>query len=446
MGSSTEHRAKRVNTEAVTLFWFRRDLRTHDNHGLYRALTSGVPVLPLFIFDRHILDTLEDRDDRRVSFIHDRVSGLNRELAGYGSGLCVLHGSPESIFRQLIATHRVNAVYANHDHEPYARERDEQVGRLLAAHGIAFHTFKDQVLFERDEVVKDDGRPYTVFTPYGRKWRATLAERKVPHHPSERQLHRLARFALPPMPTLNDIRFTRAAYHVAEAPPDAGQLQRYAEERDFPAKQGATGIGVHLRFGTVSVRSMVRLAVAHSDGWLNELIWREFFMQVLWHFPHVVHGAFRPAYDRIAWRNDPAHFEAWCEGRTGYPLVDAGMRELRATGHMHNRVRMVVASFLTKHLLVDWRLGEAWFARWLMDYDLAANNGNWQWAAGTGCDAAPYFRVFSPTAQLKRFDRGLEYVKRWAPDHAAGRGPLPIVDHAAARLRALETYRSALAE
>lgn len=435
-----------MNTAALNIFWFRRDLRLHDNHGLYRALISGMPVLPVFIFDRHILDKLEDRDDRRVSFIHDRLDGLHRELAGHGGGLRVLRGSPEEVFGQLIATHRITAVYANQDHEPYAHQRDEQVGRLLAGHGIAFHTFKDQVLFERDEVVKDDGKPYTVFTPYGRKWRAALAERGVPHHASEQHLHRLARIDVPPMPTLADIGFTHAVYHVADAPPDATQLQRYAAERDFPAKDGATGMGVHLRFGTVSVRDMVRLAMAHSDGWLNELIWREFFMQVLWHFPHVVQGCFRPAYDRIAWRNDPLHFEAWCEGRTGYPLVDAGMRQLRATGHMHNRVRMVVASFLTKHLLIDWRLGEAWFARWLMDYDLAANNGNWQWSAGTGCDAAPYFRIFHPTAQLKRFDRGLEYVKRWAPDHAAGKGPRPIVDHAAARLRALDTYRTALAQ
>ena len=434
-----------MNTAPLHIFWFRRDLRLHDNHGLYRALTSGAPVLPVFIFDRHILDKLEDRDDRRVSFIHDRVGALHRELAGHGGGLRVLHGAPDDVFTELIGTHRIAAVYTNHDHEPYARERDEKVGRLLAAHGIAFHTFKDQVLFERDEVVKDDGMPYTVFTPYGRKWRAAHAESGVPHHPSEDHMRGLARIDAPPMPTLADIGFTRAAYQVADAPPDAGQLQRYAAERDFPAKDGATGIGIHLRFGTVSVRDMVRLAMAHSDGWLNELIWREFFMQVLWHFPHVVHGAFRPAYDRIPWHNDPAHFVAWCEGRTGYALVDAGMRQLRATGHMHNRVRMVVASFLTKHLLIDWRLGEAWFARWLMDYDLAANNGNWQWAAGTGCDAAPYFRIFDPTAQLKRFDRELAYVKRWAPDHAAGNGPRPIVDHAAARLRALATYKAALA-
>ncbi len=434
-----------MSAAPLHLFWFRRDLRLHDNHGLYRALTSGVPVLPVFIFDRHILDKLEDRDDRRISFIHDRVGALHRELAGHGGGLRVLHGAPDDVFTELIATHHIAAVYTNHDHEPYARERDEKVGRLLAAHGIAFHTFKDQVLFERDEVVKNDGKPYTVFTPYGRKWRAALAERGVPHHPSEDHMRGLARIDAPPMPALADIGFARAPYHVADTPPDVAQLKRYAAERDFPAKDGATGIGVHLRFGTVSVRDMVRLAMAHSDGWLNELIWREFFMQVLGHFPHVVHGAFRPAYDRIEWRNEPAHFDAWCEGRTGYPLVDAGMRQLRATGHMHNRVRMVVASFLTKHLLIDWRLGEAWFARWLMDYDLAANNGNWQWAAGTGCDAAPYFRIFDPTAQLKRFDRELTYVKRWAPDHAAGNGPRPIVDHPAARLRALATYKAALA-
>lgn len=432
-----------MNKGTLNIFWFRRDLRSHDNHGLYRALVSGVPVIPIFIFDRGILDKLEDRDDRRVNFLHDRVGDLQSELAGIGSGLWVLHGRPLEVFARLLTEHRIAAVYTNHDHEPYARERDEQVRELLGEHGIPFHTFKDQVVFERGEVVKDDGSPYTVFTPYGRKWRAMLEKEGLPRHPSEEYLHALAPIAASPMPTLSDIGFQTNTYHAAQAPPDGAQLQRYAAERDFPAKEGTTGVGVHLRFGTVSVRDMVRLAVAHSDGWLNELIWREFFMQVLWHFPHVVHGPFRPAYGRMEWRNDLAHFDAWCEGRTGYPLVDAGMRQLRATGHMHNRVRMVAAGFLTKHLLIDWRLGEAWFARWLMDFDLAANNGNWQWAAGTGCDAAPYFRIFDPTAQLKRFDRELVYVKRWAPDHALGKGPRPIVDHAAARLRALDAYRSA---
>lgn len=435
-----------MSTPGIHVFWFRRDLRPNDNHGLYRALTSGAPVLPLFIFDIDILGRLEDRDDRRVSFIHERVAWLHGAIAAKGGNMQVMHGSPEEVFRRLIATHRITAVYTNHDHEPYARRRDEAVAGLLAARGIAFHSFKDQVIFERDEVVKDDGTPYTVFTPYGRKWRSALARAGVPHHPSEEHLDRWAAAAPLPMPAIEDIGFVRADHQVAGIPPSPGRLQRYAAERDLPAKDGSTGIGVHLRFGTVSVREMVRLAMRYSDGWLNELIWREFFMQVLWHFPHVEHGAFRPAYDRIAWRNDPAHFAAWCEGRTGYPLVDAGMRQLRATGHMHNRVRMVAASFLTKHLLVDRRLGEAWFARWLMDFDLAANNGNWQWAAGTGCDAAPYFRIFDPTAQLRRFDSALDYVKRWAPEHAAGQGPRPIVDHATARKRALDTYRSALGE
>lgn len=430
----------------IHLFWFRRDLRLNDNHGLYRALTSGAPVLPVFIFDRHILERLEDRDDRRVSFIHAHVSQLHHAISAAGGALHVEYGTPQEVMAQLIATHRIAAVHTNHDHEPYARERDRAIGDMLAAQGIAFHTHKDQVMFERDEVTKDDGKPYTVFTPYSRKWRAAIALTGVPQYPSEANLHGLLKSPALPMPTLGDIGFVHADHEVSAAPPTAALLERYADERNFPAKGGSSGIGVHLRFGTVSVRDMVRLATAHSDIWLNELIWREFFMQVLWHFPHVVNGAFRPAYDRIAWRNDPAHFEAWCEGRTGYPMVDAGMRQLRATGHMHNRVRMVVASFLTKHLLIDWRLGEAWFARWLMDFDLSANNGNWQWAAGTGCDAAPYFRIFDPTAQLKRFDPQLEYVERWAPEHAKGTGPRPIVDHAAARLRALDTYKTALAQ
>ncbi|MCB0766296.1 MAG: deoxyribodipyrimidine photo-lyase [Flavobacteriales bacterium] len=435
-----------MSTEPASIFWFRRDLRLEDNHGLFRALSAGGRVRTIFIFDQDILGKLEDRDDRRVSFIHDRVSDLAQRIAEHGGRLLVKYGRPEAVFQELLAANKYGSLHFNHDHEPEALERDAAVERLFRAKGCDVHSYKDQTVFERSEVVKDDGTPYTVFTPFGRKWRAALEANGLVQFPSERHLDKLEPWSsAPAMPTLKDMGFVRSAYEVAPFPPPTEQLRNYAELRNLPAKDGSTGMGVHLRFGTVSPRELVRLAMKHSDVWLNELIWREFFMQILWHFPHVVKGAFRPAYDRIKWRNDEAMFQRWCEGRTGYPLVDAGMLQLRATGHMHNRVRMLVASFLVKDLLIDWRWGEAWFARWLMDFELSSNNGNWQWAAGTGCDAAPYFRVFHPTTQLKRFDPDLEYVKRWAPDHAAGKGPAPIVDHDQARKRAIAAFKDALA-
>jgi len=431
-------------TRSVVLFWFRRDLRLNDNHGLYRALKEAGNVQPIFIFDTHILGKLEDTDDRRVSFLHDRVGTLDDQLRSHGSSLLVKQGDPLTIFRTLIQERAIEAVYANHDHEPYALERDGSIKELLRENGIAFHTFKDQTIFERDEVVKDDGSPYTVFTPYAKRWRGRLAEVNVPHYPSEHALGSLHKNVGPALIPLEDLGFHYEPYDVVGLVPSTLLLERYASLRNTPSVAGTSRIGVHLRFGTVSVRDMVRLGMLHSDTWLNELIWREFFMQILWHFPHVEKGAFRKAYDAIPWRDDEAGFDAWCAGRTGYPLVDAGMRELRATGSMHNRVRMVVASFLCKHLLIDWRWGEAWFARWLMDFELSSNNGNWQWAAGCGCDAAPYFRVFNPTLQLKRFDPEMKYVLKWAPEYGELNAPIPIVDHKTARERAIATYKSAL--
>ncbi len=432
-------------TRSVVLFWFRRDLRLNDNHGLYRALKDAGNVQPIFIFDTHILGKLEDTNDRRVSFLHDRVGTLDDQLRSHGSSLLVKQGDPLTIFRTLIQERAITAVYANHDHEPYALERDGSIKELLRENGIAFHTFKDQTIFERDEVVKDDGSPYTVFTPYAKRWRARLAEVGVPHYPSEHALGSLHKNVGPALIPLEDLGFHYEPYDVVGLVPSTLLLERYASLRNTPSVAGTSRIGVHLRFGTVSVRDMVRLAMLHSDTWLNELIWREFFMQILWHFPHVENGAFRKAYDAIPWRDDEAGFDAWCAGRTGYPLVDAGMRELRATGSMHNRVRMVVASFLCKHLLIDWRWGEAWFARWLMDFELSSNNGNWQWAAGSGCDAAPYFRVFNPTLQLQAIRSEMKYVLKWAPEYGELQQPIPIVDHKTARDRAIATYKSALA-
>lgn len=435
-----------MSGEPSSLFWFRRDLRLEDNHGLYRALTAGARVRAIFIFDPDILGKLEDRDDRRVNFIHDRVNELAKRIAEHGGHLMVKYGRPVVVFEELLAEHPFTALHYNHDHEPDALVRDAAVEKMFRAKGCTVYSYKDQTVFERDDVLKDDGTPYTVFTPFGRKWRTALEATGLEHFPSERHLDKLEPWSnAQAAPTLGEMGFARATYEVPPFPPPVEQLRRYADLRNLPAKDGSTGVGVHLRFGTVSPRALVRLAGSHSDVWLNELIWREFFMQILWHFPHVVQGAFRPAYDRIAWHNDEGMFERWCEGRTGYPLVDAGMRQLRATGHMHNRVRMVAASFLVKDLLIDWRWGEAWFARWLMDFELSSNNGNWQWAAGTGCDAAPYFRVFHPTTQLKRFDPDLEYVRKWAPDHVAGKGPAPIVDHDQARKRAIAAFKEALA-
>ena len=431
--------------EPVTIFWFRRDLRLNDNHGLYRALKDAGNVQPLFIFDTDILGKLEDRDDRRVSYLHDRLESLDDQLRLQGSSLLVKKGDPLEVIRTLIKDLPVLAVYTNHDHEPYALGRDRSISALLQEKGIALHTFKDQTVFERDEVVKPDGKPYTVFTPYSRRWKQRLDEEGIPTYPSEQMLGAMHHTSAHARIALEELGFRYASYEAVAQIPSTDLLAKYAALRNTPSVEGTSRIGVHLRFGAVSIREMVRLALQNSDTWLNELIWREFFMQVLWHFPHVETGAFRKAYDAIPWRDDEASFTAWCEGRTGYPLVDAGMRELRETGFMHNRVRMVVASFLCKHLLIDWRWGEAWFARWLMDFELASNNGNWQWAAGTGCDAAPYFRVFNPALQLQRFDPQMAYVLKWAPEYGQLELPKPIVEHKAARDRAIASYKTALA-
>jgi len=428
----------------VSIHWFRRDLRTADNHGLFRALSEHGEVLPLFIFDTDILGRLEDKADRRVDLIHRALGRLKEDLERHGGTLHVEHGTPLDVWRRLLDAYEITAVTANHDHEPYAQARDKVVGELLAAHGVPFRTFKDISIFERGEVVKDDGGPYTVFTPYGRKWRSLFRPEMAEPYASTAHLRRLHRTAPHPMPALTDLGFRPTDLVEPPLTVETGLLQGYARTRNTPGINSTSRMSAHLRFGTVSVRALVRAALEHSDTYLNELIWREFFMQVLWHFPHTVDHAFKPAYDRIAWRHDERLFRAWCEGRTGYPLVDAGMRELLATGLMHNRVRMVVSSFLTKHLLHDWRLGEAWFARHLLDLELSSNVGGWQWASGSGCDAAPYFRVFNPTLQLEKFDPSLTYVKRWVKEYGSTNYPRPIVVHEKARKLAIATYKAAL--
>ena len=433
-----------MSRPSVRIHWFRRDLRLTDNHGLFKALTEHGAVLPLFIFDTTILQKLENPQDRRVDFIHRTLTSLHGELTAAGSSLLIEHGEPLAVWVRILEKYTVTAVTSNHDHEPYANERDLAVATLLKARGIPFHTFKDISIFERGEVLKDDGKPYTVYTPYSRKWRSLFHRGMMDAFPSEAHVDRLWKTAPLPVPTLKSIGFEPTDLDIPPLELPERLLQGYADTRNLPAIKGTSKISTHLRFGTVSVRELVRRSIDTSPVYLNELIWREFFMQILWHFPHP-ERAFKPAYDNIPWRADEKGFQAWCEGRTGYPLVDAGMRELNATGLMHNRVRMVVASFLTKHLLVDWRWGEAYFAVHLLDFELSSNNGGWQWASGSGCDAAPYFRVFNPQLQQERFDPQLNYVKNWVNEHGSANYAPPLVVHEMARKRAVETYKLGLA-
>lgn len=428
----------------MAVFWFRRDLRLEDNTGLYHALNSGYRILPLFIFDRNILDRLESSYDRRVSFIHGALEHLHKKITAAGSSLLVLHDTPENAVRKILSEYNVKAFFANHDYEPYAADRDRRIADLLKETGVPFLTFKDQVIFEKDEVLKSDGTPYTVYTPYSRVWKKALTHEHLARYPSENLTGNLLKTAPLHFPEIGKIGFSHTDYSFSLPVIDTGIISEYHKKRDIPSLQGTTRLGVHLRFGTVSMRELVTTALALNEVWLGELIWREFFMSILWHFPHVVENSFRRKYDNITWRNNEEEFDKWCTGMTGFPIVDAGMRELNATGFMHNRVRMITASFLTKHLLIDWRWGEAYFAGKLLDYELSSNNGNWQWAAGTGCDAAPYFRVFNPAEQTRKFDPDLAYIKTWVPEHDSPAYPRMMVDHAYARERALKTYREGL--
>jgi deoxyribodipyrimidine photo-lyase len=438
----------------ISIFWFRRDLRLADNAGLYHALRGGHPVLPLFIFDTEILEQLEDRADARLTFIHDAISDLHRALGELGSTLLIRHGSPLAVYESLVQEYDIAAVHTNRDYEPYALARDKAVQTLLQAHGADLHTYKDHVIFDGDEVVKDDGKPYTVFTPFSKKWLTKLGSKPfhgdpgqsfyLASYPTERYFQHFLPCAPGPLPDLAALGFSRTQITLPPAHVPRERVRQYAERRDFLAVEGTTRLGIHYRFGTVSIREKARAAQGLSSTYLNELIWRDFYSMILQHFPHVAEGPFRPAYAAIPWRNNPDHFAAWCAGRTGYPVVDAGMRELNTTGHMHNRARMIVASFLTKHLLIDWRWGEAYFAGKLLDFDLASNNGGWQWAAGCGTDAAPYFRIFNPESQQAKFDKGFQYVRRWVPEYGTPAYPRPIVNHQQARIDCLAAYKSAL--
>ena len=426
--------------EEISICWFRRDLRLQDQAALYHALKSSEKVLLLFIFDKDILDKLADKKDRRVAFIHETLKDLNETLRDYSSSFCILHDQPLAAFGKLKSQFHIKAIYTNRDYEPYAMKRDQEIEEFADANNIGFHTYKDQVIFESAEVMKRDGTPYTIFTPYSKVWKQRLMATELKLYPSEKLLSNLYKGAYFTMPSLMELGFATIASGVPKPLINSNLIQHYQETRDIPGVEGTSKLGVHLRFGTIGIRKLVSATQNLSETWLNELIWREFFMMILFHFPDVEHHAFKKKYDGIHWRNNEDEFEKWCRGETGYPLVDAGMRQLNETGWMHNRVRMVVASFLTKHLLIDWRWGEAYFAEKLLDYELSSNNGNWQWAAGCGCDAAPYFRIFNPTLQAKKFDPESSYIRKWIKGYHEGYLP-PMVDHSFASKRALAAYK-----
>lgn len=425
----------------VSVFWFRRDLRIEDNVGLWHALTSGFPVLPIFIFDDEILDGLP-KNDARVSFLYSCLKDIHLQLKKTGSSLLIKRGNVQEVWKELILKFNIKKVYFNKDYEPYGINRDNSIIEILKSKNIQTYTFKDQVIFEENEILKADGKPYTVFTPYKNKWLQSLGltndktiiyEKGSPNNFYKYEII---------IPTLEILGFIKSKIKVL--PYNLSNISEYDKNRDYPGINGTTNLSPHLRFGTVSVRKMVSIAQSKNAVFLSELIWREFFMQILFHFPQVVTQNFKRKYDNIVWRDDPADFTKWCQGNTGYPLVDAGMRQLNETGYMHNRVRMVTAGFLCKHLLINWKLGEAYFAEKLLDYELSSNNGNWQWAAGTGCDAAPYFRIFNPSEQLKKFDSDYEYTKRWIPNFQELTYPKPMIIHTEARERCLQVYRQAL--
>ncbi|MCF6403942.1 DNA photolyase family protein [Chitinophaga filiformis] len=423
----------------------RRDLRLLDHAALYHALKSTNPVVPVFVFDTNILNDLEDKRDRRVTFIHDTLNDLQVKLSKLGSTLDVYYGTPQEAFEYWTTQYDVQEVFTNIDYEPYAVKRDTDIAKRLKEKGIGFHQYKDQVIFDRDEILKDNGEPYTVFTPYSKKWKTLLNDYSLQAYPTEKYFGNFFKQKVKKVPSLRAIGFVAGDRGFPSMRVKDSVIKNYDKTRDLPGVEGTTHIGLHLRFGTISIRELADRANQLNETFLGELIWRDFFQMILWHFPHVVGHSFRREYDNIQWRNNEREFQQWCDGQTGYPIVDAGMRELNATGFMHNRVRMITASFLTKHLLIDWRWGEAYFAKKLLDYDLAANNGNWQWAAGCGCDAAPYFRVFNPTLQTQRFDPSFEYIRKWVPEFEELTYVQPMVVHEQARKRVLEVYKAALA-
>lgn len=427
----------------ITLCWFRRDLRTEDNTALYYALQQEENVLPLFIFDKSILDVLEEKSDARVYFIHKKIAELNSFFQKRGSSMLIKYGIPDEVFSDLMKEYDIQGVYTNRDYEPYAITRDRKVENLLKTKNIPFLAFKDQVIFEPGEILNGSGEFYKVFTPFSKNWLEKFKSSKI-QPLSEPNWKHLVQINPLTQISLVNMGFSQSSHEIPSQVADQDIIRHYDQTRNFPSQQGTTRLGIHLRFGTISIRKLALIAFQLNETYLNELIWREFYMMILAFNPQVVNQAFKPAYDQIPWRNNESEFKAWCDGKTGFPIVDAGMRELNTTGYMHNRVRMIVASFLTKHLLIDWRWGEAYFAKKLLDFELASNNGGWQWAAGTGTDAQPYFRVFNPDSQTEKFDKDLKYIKKWIPEFGTTSYPEPIVDHKFARLRAIETYKKAL--
>ncbi len=427
----------------ISIFWFRRDLRLEDNTALYEALRGEFPVQPIFIFDTNILDTLDNRSDARVNFIHQEIIRLNQELLKRGTSLEVRVGNPLAVWKDLLMDYEVKMVYANNDYEPYARKRDKEVHDFLRSKDISLKVKKDHVIFEKDEIAKEDGRPYTVYTPYSKKWKAQLTDLQLSFFPSN-ELNNWNLTEPKSILQLSDLGFKPTQISFPERDVNVDRISKYHQTRDIPALQGTSRLSVHLRFGTISIRQLVRIALKTNEKYLNELIWRDFYQAILWNFPRVVHENFQKKYDGIEWRNSEEEFKKWTVGKTGYPIVDAGMRELNATGFMHNRIRMIVASFLTKHLLIDWRWGEAYFAKKLLDFELGSNNGGWQWAAGTGVDAAPYFRIFNPYTQTEKFDPNHQYIMKWIPELNSPEYPEPMVDHKMARQRALNTYKAGI--
>ena len=427
----------------MNIFWFRRDLRLDDNVGLYHALNSDEVVLLIFIFDETILSQLPE-DDARVTFIYQQLERIQNQLKSIGKSLALFHGKPLAIFEQLITENKIKTIYTNHDYEPYARKRDKELNLLFTSHNITFKTCKDQVIFEKSEVTKDDGKPYVVYTPYCNKWKEKFKQTTLKNYNSEDYLDKIALHSYPFL-SLDAIGFKNSKIAVTPYDISENRIDHYEATRNFPSQNKTSFLGIYLRFGVVSIRKMMKEAIkSKNETFFKELIWREFFMQILWHFPHTMNKSFREKYDAIVWENNEDLFQKWCQGKTGYPFVDAGMRELNATGHMHNRVRMIVASFLCKHLLIDWRWGETYFATKLLDYEQSSNVGNWQWAAGSGVDAAPYFRIFNPTEQIKKFDKDLKYIKKWIPELETSYYPEPIVDHKFARERCLMVYKEAV--
>jgi deoxyribodipyrimidine photo-lyase len=431
--------------DKISIFWFRRDLRLHDNVALFNALKSGEKVLPIFIFDTSILDKLP-KNDARVSFIIKELRSMNEHLKSFDASIDIYHGKPIEVFESLIKKYPIASVFTNHDYEPYAIKRDQEIKELLSSENINFNSFKDQVIFEKNEITKKDGNPYVVYTPYSKKWIEAYEQINHTHYTSEDLLSQLYTQSKAKELTLEELGFEETNTPIKNYIFNSRIINEYEETRNFPSLDNTSKLGPHLRFGSVSVRQMVsRAEEQENKTFLKELIWREFFMQILWHFPHTHKDSFKPKYDRIIWRNNEDDFKKWCNGTTGYPMVDAGMRQLNNTGFMHNRVRMLVGSFLCKHLLIDWRWGEAYFAEKLHDYEMSSNVGNWQWVAGTGVDASPYFRIFNPTSQIKKFDKDFSYIKKWVPDFQELTYPSPMVDHKFARERCLKTYKEALA-